>query len=84
MYIYSVYDLLEYFLYCYEDYELKDLVEVKYDEKVIVEGKVYSVFLFMYYGKKCLCFMFWLLVNCYLIMVICFNCLYYKLKLEID
>lgn len=43
--IYIVFYLLEYFLYCYEDYVMKDFVEVKYDECVMVEGKVYSVFL---------------------------------------
>ncbi|HAQ08397.1 MAG TPA: DNA helicase RecG, partial [Bacillus bacterium] len=42
MNIRTVSDLLEYFPYRYEDYRLKDLAEVKHDEKVTVEGTVHS------------------------------------------
>lgn len=40
--IYTVSHLLEHFPYRYEDYAMKDLAEVKHDERVTVEGKVHS------------------------------------------
>ena len=50
--IYTVEDLLEYFPYRYEDYRLRDLSEVKHEEKVTVEGKVHSEPSLTYYGRK--------------------------------
>ncbi len=40
--IYTVSHLLEHFPYRYEDYAMKDLAEVKHDERVTVEGKIHS------------------------------------------
>lgn len=37
--IYDISDLLNYFPYRYDDYELRDLEEVKHDERVTVEGR---------------------------------------------
>ncbi len=50
--IYTVADLLGYFPYRYDDYELRNLEEVKHDERVTVEGKVHSEPVLTYYGKK--------------------------------
>lgn len=52
MKINTIQDLLEYFPYRYEDYSLRDLTEVKHDERITVEGKVHSEPSLMYYGKK--------------------------------
>lgn len=78
--IYDIFDFLNYFFYCYDDYELRDLEEVKYDERVIVEGKVYLEFFFIYYGKKRNRLIFRVFVGYYLIIVVCFNCFYLKKK----
>lgn len=37
--IYDISDLLNYFPYRYDDYELRDLEEVKHEERVTVEGR---------------------------------------------
>lgn len=50
--IYDISDLLNYFPYRYDDYELRDLEEVKHDERVTVEGKVHSEPSLTYYGKN--------------------------------
>lgn len=78
----TVYDLLEYFPFRYEDYQLKDLSEVKHEERATVEGKVHSQPSLTYFGKKRSRLTFRLLVGRYLITVICFNRPYYKTKLE--
>ncbi len=52
MKILTIQDLLEYFPYRYEDYSLRDLAEVKHEEKVTVEGKVHSEPSLAYYGRK--------------------------------
>ena len=52
MHIYNVQDLLFYFPYRYEDYRLRDLAEVKHDEKITIEGKVHSEPSLTYYGRK--------------------------------
>ena len=52
MKIYTVQDLLEYFPYRYEDYRLRDLAEVKHEEKITIEGKVHSEPSLTYYGRK--------------------------------
>ncbi|MFC3882612.1 ATP-dependent DNA helicase RecG [Bacillus songklensis] len=80
--VHTVQDLLEYFPFRYEDYQLKDLAEVKHEEKATVEGKVHSQPSLAYYGKKRSRLTFRLLVGRYLITVICFNRPYYKTKLE--
>lgn len=43
--IYTVSHLLEHFPYRYEDYAMKDLAEVKHEERVTVEGR-YIVLLY--------------------------------------
>ncbi|WP_110112869.1 ATP-dependent DNA helicase RecG [Bacillus sp. CGMCC 1.16541] len=82
--IVTVRDLVEHFPYRYEDYQLKDLAEVKHEERVTVEGKVHSIPTLTYYGKKRSRLTFRLLVGRYLVTVVCFNRPYYKSKLSLD
>jgi ATP-dependent DNA helicase RecG len=82
--IYTIYDLLEYFPYRYDDNSLKDLADVKHDERVTVEGKVHSEPSLTYFGKKRSRLTFRLLVGRYLLSVVCFNRPYFKNKLLID
>ena len=76
--IYTVLDLLNYFPYRYDDYELRDLEDVAHDERVTVEGKVHSEPSLAYYGKKRSRLTFRLLVGNYLITAVCFNRPYLK------
>ena len=80
MKILTIKDLLEYFPYRYEDYRLRDLAEVKHDEKVTVEGKVHSEPSLVYYGRKSSRLTVRLLVGRYLIQVVFFNQPYLKTK----
>ena len=82
--IYTIDDLLEYFPYRYDDNSLKDLEEVKHDERVTVEGKVHSEPSLTYFGKKRSRLTFRLLVERYLLTVVCFNRPYFKNKLSLD
>lgn len=82
--IYTIEDLLEYFPYRYDDNSLKDLADVKHDERVTVEGKVHSEPSLTYFGKKRSRLTFRLLVGRYLLSAVCFNRHYFKNKLSID
>lgn len=84
MSILTVYDLLEHFPYRYEDYRLRDLAEVKHDEKVTVEGKVHSEPSLVYYGRKKSRLTLRLLVDRYLIQAVFFNQPYLKNKISIN
>ena len=52
MKINTIQDLLEHFPFRYEDYRLRDLAEVKHEEKITVEGKVHGEPSLTYYGRK--------------------------------
>ncbi|WP_374719155.1 ATP-dependent DNA helicase RecG [Parageobacillus toebii] len=80
----TIEELFMHIPYRYEDYEIKDLAEVKHDEKVTVEGKVHSEPSLTYYTKKKSRLTFRLLVGRYLITVVCFNRPYLKGKLSIN
>lgn len=80
----TIEQLLMHVPYRYEDYERKDLAEVKHDEKVTVEGKVHSEPSLTYYTKKKSRLTFRLLVGRYLITVVCFNRPYLKGKIAMD
>lgn len=82
--VYTVKDLLEYFPYRYEDYRLKDLAEVKHDEKVTIEGKVHSEPSLIYYGRKRSRLTVRVLVDKYLINVVFFNQPYLKKNIDIN
>lgn len=84
MRIVTIEDLLEYFPYRYEDYRLRDLTEVKHDERITVEGKVHSEPSLMYYGKKRSRLTIRLLVERYLIQVVFFNQAYLKNKFLVN
>ncbi|PLR77600.1 DNA helicase RecG [Bacillus sp. V3-13] len=84
MNLFTVGDLLEHFPYRFEDYRLKDLAEVKHDERVTVEGKVHSEPSLLYYGRKKSRLTVRLLVGRYLIQVVFFNQPYLKNKLAIN
>ncbi|MGX9289719.1 ATP-dependent DNA helicase RecG [Bacillus sp. A015] len=79
--IHTVADLLGCFPYRYDDYELRNLEEVKHDERITVEGKVHSEPVLTYYGKKRSRLTFRLLVGRFLITAICFNRPYLKRSL---
>jgi ATP-dependent DNA helicase RecG len=81
MKILTVWDLLEYFPYRYEDYSLRDLTEVLHDEKITVEGKVHSEPSLVYYGRKKSKLTIRLFVGNYLIKVVFFNQPYLKNKI---
>ncbi|WP_121661377.1 ATP-dependent DNA helicase RecG [Metabacillus litoralis] len=82
--IYTIHDLLEYFPYRYDDNSLKDLEDVKHEERVTVEGRVHSEPSLQFFGKKRSRLTFRLLVGRYLLSVVCFNRPYFKNKLSID
>lgn len=84
MNILSVKDMLEYFPYRYEDYRLRDLAEVKHDERVTVEGKIHSEPVLMYFGRKRSRLTIRILVERYLIQAVLFNQPYIKNKLVIN
>ncbi|WP_453997015.1 ATP-dependent DNA helicase RecG [Bacillus nitroreducens] len=84
MNIFTVSDLLLHFPYRFEDYSLRDLAEVKHEEKVTVEGKVHSEPLLTYYNRKRSRLTFRVLVGRYLITATCFNRPYYKNKISLN
>lgn len=84
MNIFSIHDLLEYFPYRYEDYRLRDLMEVQHDEKVTIEGKVQSEPSLVYYGRKKSKLSFRFFAGQYLIKVVFFNQPYLKNKITIN
>ncbi|MFS0861449.1 ATP-dependent DNA helicase RecG [Fredinandcohnia sp. 179-A 10B2 NHS] len=83
MNIFSIEDLLLYFPYRFEDYSLRDLAEVRHDEKITIEGKVHSEPILTYYGRKRSRLTFRVLVGRYLITATCFNRPYFKNKLTL-
>ncbi len=84
MKLYTIQDLLEHFPYRYEDYRLRDLAEVKHEEKITIEGKVHSEPSLTYYGRKRSRLTIRLLVDRYLIQVVLFNQPYLKKKIAMN
>ena len=82
--IMSVNDLLLYFPYRYEDNRLRDITEVKHEEKITVEGKVHGEPSLMYYARKKNRLTFRFFVGPILVKAVCFNRPYYKDKLHIN
>jgi ATP-dependent DNA helicase RecG len=80
----TVEDLLMHFPYRYEDYQLRDISEVKHEEKITVEGKVHGEPSLMYYGKKKSRLTFRFFVGGFLVKAVCFNRPFYKNKLSIN
>ncbi|MFZ0446829.1 MAG: ATP-dependent DNA helicase RecG [Bacillus sp. (in: firmicutes)] len=84
MNINSIQNLLFHLPFRYEDYRLRDLAEVKHDEKVTIEGKVHSEPSLTYYGRKRSRLTVRILVDRYLIQVVLFNQPYLKKKILIN
>ncbi|GAA3323464.1 hypothetical protein GCM10020331_047440 [Ectobacillus funiculus] len=72
------------FPYRYEDYAMRDLAEVKHEERVTVEGKVHSFPVFAILRQEKSRLTFRVLVGRYLINAVCFNRPYYKDKVKMD
>ncbi|MBD8068336.1 ATP-dependent DNA helicase RecG [Bacillus sp. PS06] len=83
MNIYTIGDLIEYLPYRYEDYQLRDLAEVKHEERVTVEGQIHTAPLLSYFGRKKSRLTFRVLIGRYLINAICFNQPYLKNKISL-
>ncbi|OCA86089.1 ATP-dependent DNA helicase RecG [Bacillus sp. FJAT-27225] len=81
--IVTIRDLLEHFPYRYEDYRLRDLADVKHDERITVEGKVHSEPSLARFGKKKSRMTVRLLVGRYLVQAIIFNQPYLRSKIKI-
>ncbi|SDM02440.1 ATP-dependent DNA helicase RecG [Bacillus sp. OK048] len=84
MKIYTIQDLLEYFPYRYEDYRLREITDVKHEEKITIEGKVHSEPSLSYYGRKKSKLMIRMFVGHYLIKVVFFNQPYLKTKIVMN
>ncbi|MBP3952074.1 ATP-dependent DNA helicase RecG [Bacillus suaedae] len=69
----TVQDLLEYFPFRYEDYQIKDLHQVKHEERVTVVGTIQTEASIRYFGKKKNRLTFRLLVDNVLVTVTFFN-----------
>lgn len=81
--IYTIEQLLEYFPYRYEDYQLRDLNEIKHDERITIEGKVHSEPSLTFYGRKKSRLMLRVFVNQLLISAVFFNQPYLKKQVAI-
>lgn len=81
--LFTVGDLLEHIPYRYEDYRLKDLEEVKHDERVTIQGIVHSAPVASYFGRKKSRVTVRVLVDRYLLTAVFFNQPYVKSKLSL-
>ncbi|HET7579602.1 MAG TPA: ATP-dependent DNA helicase RecG [Bacillales bacterium] len=78
----TVGDLLFYFPYRYDNYELKDLSEVRHNERATVIGKVHSEPSLAFFGRKRSRLIVRLLVGRYLVKAVWFNRPYVKKQLS--
>ncbi|MBU8907051.1 ATP-dependent DNA helicase RecG [Desertibacillus haloalkaliphilus] len=81
--IQTVQDLIEYYPYRYEDYRLKDLSEVKHEERVTVAGKVHTEPVVRYFGKRKSRLSVRVLVGSLLITAVFFNRAFVKKQLTL-
>ena len=82
--IVSVKDLLEYFPYRYENFELIDIHRAMHEEKITVEAKVITACQIQYYGKMKSRLSFNILVNHEVVKVVVFNRTFLKNQLKLD
>ena len=82
--IFTVQDLLEYFPYRYENFELIDIHLAKHEEKVTVEGKVITACQVQYYSKMKARLQFNILVNQEVVKVVVFNRTFLKNQIKLD
>ncbi|GGL44303.1 ATP-dependent DNA helicase RecG [Sporolactobacillus putidus] len=76
-------DLFSYYPYRYDNYEIRDLADVRTDEHATIVGKVHSEPVLTYYAKKRSRLAIRVLSGRYLITVIAFNRPYLKKKLKL-
>ena len=81
--IHSIEQLLEYFPYRYEDYRIRNLGDIKHEERITVEGKVHSEPSLTFYGRKKSRLLIRVFVNQLLISVVFFNQPYIKKQIAI-
>ena len=80
----SVKDLLEYFPYRYDSFELIDIHRAMHEEKITVLGKVVTACQVQYYGKMKSRLSFNVLVNQEIVKVVIFNRTFLKNQLKLD
>jgi len=83
MRIHTIYDLLEYFPYRYEDFRVRNPEDMKHEEKVTVEGKVHSEPSLIFHGRKKSRLTVKVLIGNVLISAVFFNQHYLKNKLAL-
>lgn len=81
--IFSIQQLLEYFPYRYEDFRLRNIMEIRHDERVTIEGKVHSEPSLTFYGRNKSRLMIRIFVNEILITAIFFNQPYLQKQIAI-
>ncbi|HHY74588.1 MAG TPA: ATP-dependent DNA helicase RecG [Bacillus bacterium] len=81
--IHTIRELLQYFPYRYEDFRIRDMRDVKHDERITVEGKVHSEPSLTFYGRNKSRLLVRVFVNQILISVIFFNQPYLKKQIAI-
>ncbi|MDM5338035.1 ATP-dependent DNA helicase RecG [Fictibacillus enclensis] len=79
--IVSVMDLLEYLPFRYDNHQLKDLADVKHEERATIEGKVHSEPSLRYFPRKKSKLSIRVLIGRYLITAVFFNQPYLKKQL---
>ena len=82
--IFTIQDLLEYFPYRYENFELIDIHHAKHEEKITVEGKVITACQVQYYSKMKSRLQFSILVNQEIVKVVVFNRAFLKNQIKLD
>ncbi|MCK0470715.1 ATP-dependent DNA helicase RecG [Halalkalibacter sp. APA_J-10(15)] len=81
--IHTIAELIEHFPYRYEDYQIKDLHQVKHEERVTVIGTIQSEPSIRYYGKKKNRLSFRMLINGVLATVTFFNRAFLKKQIVV-
>jgi ATP-dependent DNA helicase RecG len=81
--LFTINDLLEHVPYRYEEYRLKDLADVKHDDRVTLQGTVHSAPVLTYFGRKRSRLTVRILVERYLISAVFFNQAFMKSKLTL-
>jgi len=82
--IFTVNDLIHYFPYRYENYEIVDIHRAAHDEKITVEGKIVSGVSVQYYGKMKSRLTFSIQIDTEVIKVSMFGRTFLKSQLEMD
>ncbi|WP_209122424.1 ATP-dependent DNA helicase RecG [Alkalihalobacillus sp. BA299] len=81
--IHSVGDLIEYYPFRYEDYRIREIRDVKHDERITIAGVIHSEPSVRYFGKKKTRLSVRVLINNVLITAVFFNQGFIKKQLQI-